>query len=152
MAAFVTIVRASKRCKTPDRIGSKRVTRILLVEDDIDVRVLLEHVLVSAGCDVSAVETVKSAKRLLEARAYDLVVTDGSLPDGTGIDVADAAKARDVSALIVTGHALRLPQDRLAEYTYLLKPVRPPELVDAIRRMLPKGDGAADILPFPKAN
>jgi len=128
------------------------VARILLVEDDLDVRVLLEHVLISAGCEVSAVETVKSAKRLLEAQGYDLVVTDGSLPDGTGLDVADAAKARGVLALIVTGHALRLPQHRLAEYTYLLKPVRPPELIDTIRRMLPKKDGEAEILPFPRAN
>jgi DNA-binding NtrC family response regulator len=128
------------------------VVRILLVEDDLDVRVLLEHVLIGAGCDVSAVETVKSAKRLLEAQGYDLVVTDGSLPDGTGLDVADEAKARGVSVLLITGHALRLPQQRLAEYTYLLKPVRPPELIDAIRRMLPKKDGEAEILQFPRAN
>ena len=128
------------------------MARILLVEDDLDVRVLLEHVLSSAGYDVVAVETVRSAKRLLEAQPYDLVVTDGSLPDGTGIDIADEAKARGIGALIVTGHALRLPQDRLAQYTYLLKPLRPGELIDAIRQMLPKREGNAAILPFPKAN
>ena len=126
--------------------------RILLVEDDLDVRVLLEHVLASAGCDVAAVETVKSAKRLIEAQPYELVVTDGSLPDGTGIDVADEAKARGIGALIITGHALRLPQDRLAKYPYLLKPLRPGELIDALRKMLPKKEGDAAILPFPKAN
>ena len=137
-----------------ERLPRKKraMARILLVEDDPDVRVLLEHVLVSAGCDVAAVETVKSAKRLLEAQPYDLVVTDGNLPDGTGVDIADEAKARGIATLIVTGRTLPLPPERLAEYTCLLKPLRPGKLIDTIRQMLPKKAGEAAILPFPKAN
>lgn len=96
---------------------------ILLVEDDIDVRLLLEHVLASAGCEVNSIETVKSAKRLLDAQPFDLVVADGALPDGLGIEIADHAKAKGVAALIITGAALQLPKERLIEYTYLLKPI-----------------------------
>jgi two-component system response regulator HydG len=126
--------------------------RILLVEDDLDVRVLLEHVLQSAGLDVIAVETVANAIKLVETRPFDLVVTDGKLGDGIGIDIADAAKARGIESLIVTGHAFQLPQARLSQYDYLLKPIRPAELLDAIRRKLPRRDGAAEIVPFPKSS
>lgn len=124
---------------------------ILLVEDDIDVRVLVEHVLLSARCDVTAVETVRSAKRLLDGHAYDLVVADGNLPDGTGLDVADYARELGIGTLIVTGVARRLPQRRLNQYPHLLKPVRPAKLLDAISALLPKKEGEAEILPFLKS-
>jgi DNA-binding NtrC family response regulator len=125
----------------------RRVARILLVEDDMDVRLLLEHALTIGGFEVLSVETLKSARRLLEAQSFDLVVTDGILLDGTGVDVADEATARDVGVLIVTGHPLSLP---LSRYPCLLKPIRPTELIDTIRGMLPKKEGEGDVVPFIK--
>jgi CheY-like chemotaxis protein len=40
---------------------------ILLVEDDADVRLLIEHVLISAGCDVEATGTMLGGTDLLRA-------------------------------------------------------------------------------------
>jgi DNA-binding response OmpR family regulator len=74
------------------------------------LRPLLEHVLLDAGYDVTAVETVASARRLLDENPYDMVVADGTLIDGTGIDIAERAAEQGVAALIITGNALRLPQ------------------------------------------
>jgi DNA-binding response OmpR family regulator len=109
---------------------------ILLVEDDPDVGPVLEHILISAGYRVHLVPTFEEAGLLLEARAYDLVLTDIMLPDGNGIGIADAARERGIASVVVTGHAFQLPAEELARHEVLLKPVRARELVGAIERQL----------------
>lgn len=110
--------------------------RILLVEDDPDVGPLLEHALLHAGFKVHWVSTASEAHDLLEKRDYALVLTDVMLPDGNGLDIADAAKAKGVRSLVITGYAFKFPNERFAQHDVLLKPVRPNELVDTIERKL----------------
>ena len=112
------------------------MARILLVEDDSHVQLLLEHVLRGEDHDVDTASTVEQARSRLQQRRYDLVVTDGKLPDGTGMMVGDMATAADTKTLIITGFALQLPGDELRRFDYLLKPVRPAELLRAINRKL----------------
>jgi DNA-binding response OmpR family regulator len=105
--------------------------RILLVEDDEGVRPLLEHTLISAGHDVDTAGTMESGIIMLEHRAYDLVIADAKLPDGTGMAVIDQALAKDIRGLIITGYAFTLPADAMQKYEVLLKPLRPAEIVAA---------------------
>jgi DNA-binding response OmpR family regulator len=72
----------------------------------------------------------------LEQRPYDLVVADGKLPDGTGMQIGDAANTAGVRVLIVTGFAFQLPSEELRRFDYLLKPLRPAELLRAVERKL----------------
>jgi DNA-binding NtrC family response regulator len=120
-------------------------TRLLLIEDNIDVRLAVEDALSMAGFDVISVETVRSARRLLETQEFGIVLTDGALPDGTGIDVADEATARGIPVLIVTGHLLELP---VSKYPHVLKPVRPKALVEQLKQLLAQREGGAEVLPF----
>jgi DNA-binding NtrC family response regulator len=114
---------------------------ILLVEDDADVRLLMEHVLFDEGHRVDTATTVDAACSLIDRRRYDLVVADGRLPDGTGMMVGDKAQERGIPALIITGYAFVLPREELGRFDVLLKPVRPQELVRAIGRALhPSGE------------
>jgi CheY-like chemotaxis protein len=108
--------------------------RILLVEDDPDVRVLMQHVLIAERYQVDAVATAASGCMLLARGPYDLVLTDGRLPDGSGIAVAEDATRRGTQAIVVTAYAFQIPQHDLARYELLLKPVRPAELLEAVRR------------------
>jgi DNA-binding NtrC family response regulator len=111
------------------------MTRILLVEDDFDVLFLLEHTLDSAGYHVESANTEQRACSILDRHSYDLVLTDGLLPDGTGVSVADKASEHGTRALIITGYAARLHPDIL-RYPYLLKPLRPEELLREVERVL----------------
>ena len=111
-----------------------RMNRILLVEDEYNVRVLLEHVLIDAGYEVDSAATVAEAKSLLASVHYDLLLADGRLPDGTGMMLADQAEEGGIKALIITGYAFQLAE--LGRYEFLMKPVRPAELVGAIERIL----------------
>jgi DNA-binding response OmpR family regulator len=112
------------------------VKRILLVEDDKDVRLVLEHVLVAAGYAVDSVATAQSARAWLGMRRYDLVVADGRLGDGTGFEIADLAQNGGMKTLIVTGNAISFRPGELERYPYLLKPVRPHELERAVTRLM----------------
>jgi DNA-binding NtrC family response regulator len=129
------------------------MTRILLVEDDPDVRPLLEHILLSSGFAVTAVESVSGAISLISSQPYDLVVTDVNLPDGSGLGVADRAAEAGVKSLVVTGHGLSLAPGSLAAYDYLLKPLRVDELLAAIRRCLEVTEAPAvsRVVRFPKS-
>ena len=112
------------------------MARILLVEDDPDVLPLMEHFLLDHGYAVTTAQTVAIAKILLAAQPFDLAICDVNLPDGSGLTVADAAMARGVKALVVTGQGLRLRPGSLSSYDYLLKPLRRHELIAGIERRL----------------
>lgn len=113
--------------------------RILLIEDDQNVRMLMEHVLLGEHYEVETGGTAESAKALLDSRQFDLVLADGRLPDGTGMMVAEQAKQLGIPCLIVTGYAFDLMKQDLGRFDFLLKPVRPDELLEAVERAL---DGA----------
>ena len=123
--------------------------RILLVEDDPDVRPLMEHILLTELYSVTTAESVAVALSLLGRQPFDLVICDVNLPDGSGLRVADEATAAGVKALVVTGHGLTLKPGDLAPYDYLLKPLRVSELVAAIERALAEKAGGSKIFRFP---
>jgi len=110
--------------------------RILLVEDDRDVRFVLEHVLLAAGYAVDSVESASMARAYLGTRPYELVLADGRLGDGSGIEIADLADAQGAKALVITGYALMFAKEELERHPYLMKPVRAVELVDRIRGLI----------------
>ena len=111
------------------------MSRILLVEDDKDVRLLVEHVLFRERYDVDPVATLQAGRILLQRNPYDLVLTDAALPDGTGIDLAVQAERRGIPVIIMTAYAFRFGDD-LLRFEVLLKPVRPAELLQVIGRSL----------------
>ena len=114
--------------------------RIFLVEDDPDVRAVLEAVLSDAGYYVITATNVREGRTLLDDGECDLLLTDGRLPDGTGITLANIASAREIPVLILTGYAFILRQladaDQTDKYRVLLKPIRSKELVAAVEEAL----------------
>ncbi len=110
--------------------------RILLIEDDANVRMVMEHTLIDGGYEVDTAGTATVGYDLLKSHLYDLVVADARLPDGSGIELADKARDVGASALIITGYAFNLPRDALDRFEFLLKPVRPTELLQAVERVL----------------
>jgi DNA-binding NtrC family response regulator len=110
------------------------MSSILLVEDDTDVRLVMEQILLDAGYEVDVTETMADGRDLLGCRAYDLVIADALLPDGTGMAVADKARERAVRAIIVTGYCCALTGDAFDRYQILQKPVPGAELIETVKR------------------
>lgn len=110
----------------------RQLVRLLVVEDEPLVAFDTEHVLTDAEFEVVAtVDRVSKAVALIEGGgAIDLVLADVRLADGSGLDVARAARNRDIPVLFLTG---TLPPEAvgLAEGV-LMKPYGPRDLLGAI--------------------
>ena len=88
----------------------RQIVRLLVVEDEPLVAFDTEYFLTDAKyVIVATVDRVADAVSVIEGgAAIDLVLVDVRLADGSGLDVAKAAGARDVPVLFVTGN---LPPD-----------------------------------------
>jgi two-component system, response regulator PdtaR len=84
----------------------RRISRILIVEDEPLVAFDNENMLQDAGYEVVAtVDSFADAALVIESEQIDLVLTDISLAgEGDGTDVARAAAAKGIPVLFVTGH------------------------------------------------
>lgn len=60
---------------------------IFVVEDNLDIRELIEHLLITEDMKVRGFATVNEFQKNLEADLPDLILLDIMLPDGNGIDV-----------------------------------------------------------------
>ncbi len=105
--------------------------RLLVVDDEPDLRTLYELTLVREGYDVDSAGTVEDAWALLQDRgsgAYQLVITDMRLPDGTGLDLLRRIEqaGRHEKAVVITAYGS--PENavealKAGAYDYLTKPV-----------------------------
>ena len=106
---------------------------ILLVEDDEQVCDILGEFLRDSGYQVDVAGTVTAACSLLAGgRAYNLVVTDGRLPDGNGLMIAQRASEQSIKVIIISGFPQELAAAERAQYPVLAKPFRLAVLSNAI--------------------
>lgn len=88
--------------------GKKKrsIERVLVVEDEPLVAFDTEHFLTGEGFVITAtIDSVAEALAAIEAdEELDLVLVDVNLADGSGVAVAQAAQARGVAVLFVTGN------------------------------------------------
>jgi DNA-binding response OmpR family regulator len=119
----------------------RRISRILIVEDEPLVAFDTEHFLTGEGFEIVAtLDTVADARAVIEGEAgVDLVLVDVNLSDGSGVDVARIAHDRDVKVLFVTGSC---PGDaRALAAGCLSKPYPQRDLLAAIRAIEKVLDG-----------
>lgn len=124
--------------------------RILVLDDEADLRELLEITLLKMGLDVDSAATLRQARNLFEERDYALVLTDMRLPDGLGLElvreIAASGKGTPVAVITAYGSAENaVVALKAGAFDYIAKPVA----LDALRVMvrsalkLSEGGGAA---------
>ena len=102
--------------------------RLLVVDDEPDLLTLYELALVREGYDVECAVGVHEAWQLLESRAFDVVVTDMRLPDGTGLELLARLESRGRGERTVLITAFGSPENavealKAGAFDYLTKPV-----------------------------
>jgi len=124
-----------------------RPQRILVVEDDADLRRMFRTALTLAGFAVHDVAIGIEALRYIDLEPPDLIVLDLVLPDISGLvirqEIAAHAHTRRIPIVVVTGTSVDLSSLDVA--CVLRKPVTPDELVRVVLSCLMTGAPSVDI-------
>jgi two-component system phosphate regulon response regulator OmpR len=127
---------------------------ILLVDDDLRLRGLLETYLKREGFEVTAAGNAEQMERALRDCPVDLMVLDLMLPGRSGLDICRELRAAQNSLPVIMLTAKGDDIDRilgleLGADDYLPKPCNPRELVARIRRQTaPRGAPVSDARPI----
>ncbi|MCU0896306.1 MAG: sigma-54 dependent transcriptional regulator [Burkholderiales bacterium] len=89
-----------------ERRGAPRPANVLVVDDEDDIRELLELTLLRMGLGVECAANVADAQALLDSQQFDLCLTDMRLPDGDGLQLVRriAASGMDLPVAVITAH------------------------------------------------
>jgi two-component system response regulator PilR (NtrC family) len=118
--------------------------RVLVVDDEAGLREMLRLLFTRAGYSVEVADGQTLAVQLLHAdESFDAVITDLSMPDGSGMGVLHAARARDESTQVVmitayatTTQAVQAMRD--GAYDYVQKPFKNDELLAVVEKAIEK--------------
>lgn len=134
--------------------GLDSARRILVVDDDELVRMLLTKLLTHDGHEVHAAESASDAIRLLLRNRYSLLITDLEMPETSGVELIQEVRARGLRLpiLVVSGTHEGMRKAavlNLGLAEYLPKPFTIQEVRDAVSRLLAAAEADSDT-PIPK--
>ena len=123
------------------RLDMSELIKILLAEDDADMRRFLVKALESAGYSVVAFDNGQSAFERLREEPFTLLLTDIVMPEMDGIELARKATEidPDIKVMFITGFAavaLNPEGDAPKNAKVLSKPFHLRELVQQVERLL----------------
>lgn len=124
----------------PDQMNNRQA-RLIIVDDDPDIRDLIVQQLRQEHYEVVAAGSLGELYQALSVHAADLIVLDLNLPDGDGLTLCRELRAEgnDVPIIMVSarGSAIdRVLGLELGADDYLTKPFEPRELLVRIRNLL----------------
>ena len=115
------------------------IARVLVVDDEGSIRTSVQGFLRDAGYQVEIAEDTQSARELLAAGDYDVVLSDIVLPGGSGVVLLKAIRdaSPDVQVIMMTGEPnveTASEAVRAGASDYLAKPVSQVAILAAVRR------------------
>ena len=119
--------------------------KILVVDDDVDTRELIEWVLKRVGAEVTSVGSAREALEALERDKPHLLVSDLAMPQEDGYALLRKIRALPperggrIPAIALTAHSLvqdRLQSLRAGFQSHVPKPVVPEELVEVVASVI----------------
>lgn len=127
----------------PDTTTSTRQPTILVVENEISNRILIERVLSTRGYRCIPASNGQEALDILDSVQVDLILTDLSMPVLDGYRATQLIRARpgmaNVPIVAVTAYALHDESEAAMQIgcnEYLTKPFKPRQLLEVVDRLL----------------
>jgi len=113
--------------------------RLLIVDDEPNLRRVLGSDLRLDGHKIEEADGVRSAVSLLTEQEYDVVITDQKMPDGDGLKVLTAARENDTSIAVIFLTAvptieLAVESMRQGAFDFITKPFNPEVVRATVRR------------------
>jgi putative two-component system response regulator len=113
--------------------------KLLIVEDDTPVALMIVFLLTRAGCETEVATTSKKAMQLAEGGNFDLITLDVDLPDGNGFNLCSRLKKHprlcDTPVVFVSARCLIEDQQHgleLGAADYITKPFDASDFVSRI--------------------
>lgn len=126
----------------PHEIGERgRSCTILLVDDHEDTRHALQSLLQRRGYRVLVASGSKEARQIAATQQFDLLLSDISMPDGSGLELVESLKPSGVKAIAISGFGTDedLKKSRNAGFDeHIVKPISFEALEGVIQRLLPR--------------
>lgn len=115
--------------------------KILIIDDDPDICLLLKKFLAKKGYQTSVADSGKAGEKWLKRNDCDLVLCDFKLPDYTGLEMLQKIKIINnaIQVVIITGYSdVRIAVEALKKgaYEYVTKPLYPDEILVTIQNAL----------------
>jgi DNA-binding response OmpR family regulator len=126
--------------------------RILIIDDDVFFRNLLDLQLSAAGYSVEVAEDAVEGGKVLLRTKFDLVICDINMPFMSGLELGSllraSAQTASMPVIFATSHMdaeTMLAAERLGAAAYLTKPLQSERLLETVERCLRQGqDASAD--------
>ena len=101
--------------KKTERRMPARGAQVLVVDDEPDIRELLELTLAKMGLGVDSVGSIAEAKERLKSERYDLCLTDMRLPDGEGLELVRhiSGMGADLPVAVITAFGRSAPMPEM---------------------------------------
>ncbi len=117
--------------------------KLLVVDDDQDITLLLQKYFTKKGFEVDIVGNGKDAITWLKDHPVDLVLCDFKLPDYNGIDILQKIKIinSEIQVIIITGYSdvkVAVEAVKKGAYEYVTKPLFPDEILMTVKSALEK--------------
>ena len=99
------------------------MARILIIDDDDKVRMLLEKFMVIDGHEVETAENGLIGLKMIDSRQYDLLISDIVMPEQDGIGVLmELRKTQSkLKTIVITGGSLKLDINDLMNMAKMMK-------------------------------
>lgn len=111
--------------------------RVLVVEDEMLVLIMIEDMLTDLGCvSIATAATVDTAIALIAAQDFDVAMLDMNLNGSKTFAVADVLGARSVPFVFATGYSAPDMRGGYSDYPVLKKPFSDGELAEILARLL----------------
>jgi two-component system response regulator AtoC len=113
--------------------------RVLVVDDEENIRLVLRTLLKKNGYDVEVADSGEAALALVDSFGPDVIITDVRMPKMSGLDLLATLKAKNALATVIVMSAygsidLALEAIQAGAYDYVSKPFKPDEVILTLRK------------------
>ena len=144
-------LKAAETADAPIQCRTNAPCRILVVEDEPDIRRNNAMVLHHAGYRVDTADDGASAWKALQACRYDILITDNTMPRVSGLELIKMLRSEGTPLLVILASGT-VPEEELEQYPWLrldgllLKPYTTEAILDSVKKVLREEEDTADCL------
>lgn len=135
------------------------MARILLVDDDYDIRELGRALLSHMGHEIHTADGAINALQVLRSAEFDLLITDANMPNHSGFDLLKMVRLEGrwpkMTTVMLTGRRERQDVERAMKegvHAYIVKPLDPELFTEKIEDLLEKRNPKDETVDLPQAD